>query len=424
MINQANNPFFYASGPPPPAPTDPYYDDVSLLLHCDGTNGSTTFTDSSRNAFTVTPNGSVQITTSTKKFGTGSALFGPGIDYITTPSSSEWTFGYGDFTVEYWIKTEGTSLSENIMGIADGWNIVIYYGQIYWQTVYASSNLYNVNAASIRDNNWHHVAHCRSGNTHRIFFDGIIQGTYTDNTNYTGNAGVGIGYSPSYNRFYGHLDDIRITKGVARYTAAFTPPTQAFPDSSDGGTNFSYVNSVYKQYNISTVTTPSGIIDNDICFHIRADSFNSTASSYNFTELQNYNIGAGYWGNWYRIASSLPSTLTLPNFSYGSLSFLRKMNAGSPSVVNSNFQYTAATTSITCPAITGTGMLLLIVEAYKNNVFVANHPTGWFLQSYISTWLGGNYSNCYVYKKINDEQPITFTTNTTCDIAAAMILLN
>jgi hypothetical protein len=83
------------------------------------------------------------------------------------------------------------------------------------------------------DNNWHHVAVVRSSGTMNFYFDGSAQGSGTaDSTNYSGAAGtLRIGASGAYiSDLNGYIDDLRITKGVARYTANFTPPTAAFPN--------------------------------------------------------------------------------------------------------------------------------------------------------------------------------------------------
>ena len=213
---------------------DPDFASVVLLLHCDGTNGSTTFTDNSAAAKTVSVVGNAQVTTTDPKFGTAAALFDGSGDALTVPASSDWAFGTGDFTVEYWVKANSTA-NCNIMGVrvAGGWNILIFSGAIYWQSSFSNTNLYNVSSATITNGSWHHVAHCRSGTNHRIFVDGTQVGsTTTDSTNYNiSSTLLAIGESSSYGSYNGRFDDIRITKGVARYTSNFTAPTAAFPDS-------------------------------------------------------------------------------------------------------------------------------------------------------------------------------------------------
>ena len=75
-----------------------------LLLHCDGTDGATTFTDSSDTSHTVTANGNAQIDTDQSKFGGASGLFDGTGDYLSIPDSADWDFGTGDWTIDFLIR--------------------------------------------------------------------------------------------------------------------------------------------------------------------------------------------------------------------------------------------------------------------------------------------------------------------------------
>src|SRR3990167_5305793 len=78
--------------------------DCVLMLHMDGTDGATTFTDSSDNAKTMTAVGNAQIDTAQSKFGGASGLFDGTGDWLTTPDSTDWDLGTGDFTIDFWIR--------------------------------------------------------------------------------------------------------------------------------------------------------------------------------------------------------------------------------------------------------------------------------------------------------------------------------
>lgn len=227
-----NSPFNFGAPPAPPPGGDPDFASVVLLLHCDGMDGSTTFTDSSNSAHTITAVGNTQISTTAPKFGTGAALFDGVADSLSAPASANWAFGTADFTVEYWLKSSSSSNQQYFaLPVTNGWSILLYGGLIYWQSIYEVTNLYN-RTPTFLDGNWHHIAHCRSGTSHRFFVDGAQVGaTVTDSTNYA-ISGTALAIGSAAGRHYnGRFDDIRITKGVARYTADFTPPTAAFPDS-------------------------------------------------------------------------------------------------------------------------------------------------------------------------------------------------
>lgn len=216
---------------------DPYFSNVSLLLHMNGTNGSTTFTDSSSNAITVTPSGSAQLTTTNPKFGTACGKFvTASSDGISAASSAVFNFGTGDFTIECWVKstyTFGSYLASlNIVtGLALRMNWVAT-DQIEFQ-VGGVQILNSSTMTNISDGNWHHIALTRSGTTVTWWYDGTSSGTTTSSASVGGSGNpLVIGMrSDGVQTYTCNLDDFRITKGVARYTTNFTPPSIEFPDS-------------------------------------------------------------------------------------------------------------------------------------------------------------------------------------------------
>ena len=214
---------------PVPAPTDPDFLSVSVLLHMDGSNGSTTFTDSSSNAITVTGYGNAQISTAQSKFGGASAYFDGSGDYLLTASSlAPLQMGTGDFTVEAFIRpTSSVASYKSLIGLtsSDTDTLYILSGQLVW---YISGTA----AGTIAVDTWYHVAASRQGTSLRVFIDGTLVNTSTNSNNITtGRLSVGATGSLAGEFFQGWIDELRITKGVARYTANFTPPTAAFPDA-------------------------------------------------------------------------------------------------------------------------------------------------------------------------------------------------
>lgn len=208
---------------------DPSFSIVSLLLHMDGSNGSTTFTDSSSSARTVTAYGNAQISTARSKFGGASALFDGSGDYLGTTISGG--LGSGDFTVEFWYyKTANSGMVFNCRTSgtgADGFDIDESLG-VTTSGAYLITDDY---PSRLTLSTWKHVAITRSSNTLRRFVDGTLRGSTTWSTNLTGTSFF-IGGSPAGNVGYmtGNIDEFRITK-AARYTSNFTPATAAFPNS-------------------------------------------------------------------------------------------------------------------------------------------------------------------------------------------------
>ena len=219
-------------------PTDPFRSQVSLLLHGDGANGSTTITDSSPSPKTVTAVGNAQISTAQSKFGGSSIAFDGSGDYLTTQSSSESNFGSSNFTIEFWIKSTKAGRQDPVGWNYDytlsGWAGFIFNlstGSMAW---FENANP-RISAGSTgwNNGNWNHVAVARSSNSVRMFLNGSQVGsTYTTSFSYGRDAsGFIIGdITTAAGSVDGYIDDLRITKGVARYTANFTPPTAPFPD--------------------------------------------------------------------------------------------------------------------------------------------------------------------------------------------------
>lgn len=219
--------------------TDPDFASVSLLLHMDGSNGSTTFTDSSSNGLTVTANDNAQVSTAQSKFGGSSAwMDGPeGCLLVTSDTSLDLP---GDFTIEFWHYITSITAAGFFGRVnTGGYNAVALdvTGGVY--RLRASSNgtshglavTFTGNAPTA--NTWQHVAVTREGNVWRLFRDGAQIGTTTNAlTPYASTDPLVIGArTATDNSLEGYIDEFRVTKGVARYTANFTPPTGPFPDS-------------------------------------------------------------------------------------------------------------------------------------------------------------------------------------------------
>jgi hypothetical protein len=217
-------------------PVDPQFTSVSLLLHGNGANGSTTIVDSSSSPKTVTAVGNAQISTAQSKFGGASIAFDGSGDRLAIPASSQFGFGMDSFTIEYFLRCTASGLQIHLDTriAADSESAPEIYSD--GATLYYFANATNLITAtsSITANTWQHIAVCRSAGATRLFVDGIQRGsTYSDLLNYSAARPVSIGghYLGSAGVFFnGYIDDLRITKGVARYTANFTPPTAPFPD--------------------------------------------------------------------------------------------------------------------------------------------------------------------------------------------------
>ena len=212
--------------------SDPNFANVSLLMNGDGSS-----IEDASSTNTITLQGQTQISTTTKKYGAGSIAFDGNGDYIEVDGDE--ALGTGAFTIEMWVYATNVSPSGNYPLISSqgnpGFQLDIGGSA---KIRFKDSNSVDIRSSggAISTNTWTHIAVVREGTgtdqTH-LYIDGslIDSGTcatdYTTNDYYIANKkGGGAG-----EWLNGFLDDIRVTKGVARYTSAFTPPSEALPTS-------------------------------------------------------------------------------------------------------------------------------------------------------------------------------------------------
>jgi hypothetical protein len=185
--------------------------------------------------------GNAQISTSVKKYGTGSMYFDGSGDYLTLPSTPNLGFSSGDFTVEAWVY-----LTVNIANATGGYltdfrggstnNFALgFIGDSGVTKMYEyvnSGSASTTGTSTVTLNTWNHVAWVRSGTTVTMYLNGTSNGSITSSYS-QGATTVTIcsRYTGATEFITGYVDDLRITKGYARYTANFTPPTAAFPNN-------------------------------------------------------------------------------------------------------------------------------------------------------------------------------------------------
>lgn len=218
---------------------DPYYHtNVTFLMHMDGTNDTAPSVDERGHA--VTSAGNVLLKTATKKFGTASAYFpGAAGDVLTVADSADFEFGSGDFTIEFWVMPSSTLAMEFITKDAGAPGFASYsLGQAGSGTLRldctTTGSSYDIHADSatgvVASGVWAHLALVRNGDVFTAYHNGVAVATTTVSGALVDNAGPLIlgSRGADFNIMTGYMDDVRITKGLARYTADFTPPVAAF----------------------------------------------------------------------------------------------------------------------------------------------------------------------------------------------------
>jgi hypothetical protein len=218
---------------------DGYFNYVTMLLPGDGTNGAqnNTFLDSSTNNFTITRGGNAtqgSFSPFSHVDGEWSNYFDGTGDYLSAPANAAFDFGTGDFTFEFWMQTTTSSTdgaySRRIINFGTNTNaveVVLNAGDPNIAVIAGGSTVL-AGSQNVCNGLWNHVAVTRSGTSLRLFVNGTQDGsTVTNSTNATqgGTSGAFIGiYQPDGQGDYeGYLSNVRIVKGTAVYTAAFTP---------------------------------------------------------------------------------------------------------------------------------------------------------------------------------------------------------
>lgn len=248
----------------------------SALLHMDGSNGSTTVVDSSTLASNWTASGSAQISTAQSKFG-GASLLMSGGTVTATANLTNFTFGTGDFTIEFWCRWSSLDGSRVVYDqrthfaemnapqpcLYTSWSVLRYF----------VNGADRITSGTLTVNTWYHIALTRSGTSTKLFINGVQAGsTWTDTTDYTTTA------PKIASEFTGYINELRIFKGYARYTSGFTPPASAFAGNGEyavpvvvtlpaaaGNSNIYSVKDIYSVKNVDgygcTIGCVSGTID-------------------------------------------------------------------------------------------------------------------------------------------------------------------
>src|SRR5210317_305320 len=213
-----------------------------------------------RTAVSLTASGNAQIDTAQSQFGGSSALFDGTDDFIDTNYRS--SILTSTETIEFWYRPTTTSgaygiMSQNTQGEGNGFQILYINGGIYVYKRALGSGDGLVGTGSITANTWHHIAVVNNAGTAKLYIDGVLKDTDTgwtgtdDDTDLRFGEGKGLSSSLWDGSRYdmnGFLDEIRISD-TARYTAAFTAPTEPFQnddntllllhmDGTDGSTEF------------------------------------------------------------------------------------------------------------------------------------------------------------------------------------------
>lgn len=222
---------------------------TKVLLHFDGSDTSTTITDSNAggSAHTWTANGNAQIDTAIYKLGGASLLCDGTGDYVTTPDHADFALGSGDFTIDVWFKCEAAGGSaQRIAGQCDSGgtdaSFTIYRNSSNFieAVVYGGSTVTltgTTQFTSAANTGWHHAAIVRNGAVLTLYIDGVSEDSDAITGSVANSASalsVGRLGEVTTSTWTGSIDEFRISVGVARWTSAFSSPKSPYDTAANG----------------------------------------------------------------------------------------------------------------------------------------------------------------------------------------------
>lgn len=262
------------SAPMPPASVTVISDPATrVLMHFNApSDNNPTFIDSSVYQRQIVTVGNTHNDTAQSKFSGSAGLFDGTGDYLRTADAADLEIGSQDFTAEAWFYVTVTGGSARAImgkatdGFAAGWLIrresATSRIAVYMRESSLAGSAFLTGTTQFTDvlnPGWHHVALVRHGVNWYLFIDGVIEATRTESFSIADNAAVfGIGTwgtNGGSDAWQGWIDELRLSIGIARYTAAFTPPTAPFTVYEDQATDFSHY-----EVNSSALTDPCCVL--------------------------------------------------------------------------------------------------------------------------------------------------------------------
>jgi hypothetical protein len=212
--------------------SDPYWANVVALMHFDGANLGAPTQDATGRAWTA--NSNAFLSTASSRFGPSSCTFTSSIGQILTAASTDFGWGSGDWTFEAWVNPSGTTSATCLMDTRQyGQGIAFYVNANTSSGPGVANNSAIIAASSTRflAGQWSFYAVARHSGVITGYMNGISAFSVTDSRTYGTSLGCTLGNNyPLSQPFYTYLDELRITKGIARYTANFAVPTAPFPN--------------------------------------------------------------------------------------------------------------------------------------------------------------------------------------------------
>lgn len=301
---------------------------TKLLIQSDTTNGDTTFTD-----FSLFGNGGLEHnmsrigepvhSTGDSVFWDSSLYFDWIDDWLTTSGNDDWVFGTGDFTIDLWFKTNQNANYRYLAAQWDNQPNDWLFSVHWWKFGFHIQEFDTFNAllsgtTNVNDNTWHHGAISRKNGTFYLFLDGVLIDSVTAEYNiWRDTKPLSIGSRQDLQYFFNwYMDEIRISKWIARWTSNFTPPTTpyhglkyigntpinwSFIDVDNLTTEVSIYNHNLKEFKYNFNGTDYSIYDSGLILMMNFDNISTLGESNSLIkDLSTYvNDGTIYgWPTW------------------------------------------------------------------------------------------------------------------------------
>jgi len=214
---------------------------TKLLIHSDTTDNSTDFVDSGSTGHTINVTNDTSHQDTEQKFGDTSIYFDGTDDYLSTSDSGDWHFGSGDITYDFWLRTSTVSGVQVILtqyqSITENMSLYLLNDEVCWEDKTGNSHSGRRVLTSDVDlvvNTWYHVAVVKNSSTAKIYVDGVEKGSSSFSAGTDFSAGIDIGGQGGVGYYYtGYLDEIRVSKGIARWTENFAVPQSPYSTVND-----------------------------------------------------------------------------------------------------------------------------------------------------------------------------------------------
>lgn len=301
----------------------PYDQYTKLLMHFEGADTSTTFTD--QTGKTVTPSGNAQIDTAQYRYGTSSGLFDGTGDYLTiADANNDLDIGTQDFCIETWVRFNSVTNEQNLFDfrtVSTEVAPLLYKDASHNIVYYVNGSRKITGTTTIAINTWYHIALSKNNGVTKLFVNGGQEGSnYSDANSYINVSTINIASSYTGTQtLNGWLDDLRISVGTPRYTSNFTPfPHSVLPTDrtrvKSVGKNLFDKYKITRGYFLGTTNSPSANIGRFYSEYIKIQpSTQYSISPVDATMLGSYSHWYDANKNWISKVTTATNPITSPS---------------------------------------------------------------------------------------------------------------